>query len=167
MTDDPRPETEPLWLTSDERAAWLALAGMVVRLPKALDTQLERDAGLSFYEYMVMAMLSEQPNRTLQMSELAGMTNGSLSRLSHVATRLEGAGWICRERCQDDGRATNAILTDDGFAKVVATAPGHVGAVRALVIDAVAPEQLGQLRDIGAAVLARVDGDSGTRSPAT
>src|SRR5450759_3767770 len=79
MTDDRRPETEPLWLTSDERAAWVALAGMVVRLPKALDAQLERDAGLSFYEYMVMAMLSDQPDRTLRMSQLAGVTSSSAS----------------------------------------------------------------------------------------
>jgi DNA-binding MarR family transcriptional regulator len=166
MADEVTPETGPAWLSSDERAAWLALAGMMIRLPAALDTQLERDAGLSFYEYMVMAMLSEQPDRTLRMSELAGMTNGSLSRLSHVATRLERDGWIRRERCQEDGRATNAILTDDGFAKVVATAPGHVGAVRTFVVDAVAPEQLGQLRDIGAAVLTRVDRDTGGFSPA-
>lgn len=158
MADEVTPETRPAWLSSDERAAWLALARIMIRLPAALDAQLQRDAAVSFYEYMVMAMLSEQPDRTLRMSELAGMTNGSLSRLSHVATRLERAGWVRRERCPEDGRATNAILTDDGLAKVVATAPGHVGAVRTFVIDAVTPEQLGQLRDIGAAVLTRVDG---------
>jgi DNA-binding MarR family transcriptional regulator len=166
MADDLKPGTEPAWLTSDERAAWLALVGMVVQLPKALDAQLERDAGLSFYEYMVMAMLSEQPDRTLRMSRLADLTNGSLSRLSHVATRLEQAGWIRREQCREDGRATNAILTEDGFATVVASAPGHVRAVRALVVGALAPEQLGQLRDIGDLILARVDEDSAGCSPA-
>jgi len=166
VADDLAPETATAWLTPDERAAWLALAGMVVRLPAALDAQLQRDAGLSFYEYMVMAMLSEQPDWTLRMTELAGLTNGSLSRLSHVATRLEASGWIRRERCPEDGRATNAVLTEGGFAKVVATAPGHVGAVRSLVIDAVAPGQLGQLRDIGGVVLARVDGADGGCSPA-
>ena len=68
MADDLAPETATAWLTPDERAAWLALAGMVVRLPAALDAQLQRDAGLSFYEYMVMAMLSEQPDWTLRMT---------------------------------------------------------------------------------------------------
>jgi DNA-binding MarR family transcriptional regulator len=133
---------------------------MTITLPGALDAQLQRDAGLSFYEYMVLAMLSEQPDRTLRMSQLAQLTNGSLSRLSHVATRLERAGHIRRERSTVDARATNAILTDEGLAKIVASAPGHVEEARRLVVDALTPEQLGQLRDIGAAVMQRVDPSS-------
>jgi hypothetical protein len=38
---------------------------------------------------MVLTMLSEQPSRTMRMSDLAALTNGSLYRLSHVARRLE------------------------------------------------------------------------------
>lgn len=145
------------WLTRDERAAWLALSGVMVKLPAALDAQLQRDAGLSFFEYMVLAMLSEQPTRTMRMSELAGMTNASLSRLSHVVKRLEQQGFLRREPDVIDGRYTNAILADTGLAKVVASAPGHVEAVRDLVIDALTPAQLRQLRLAGLRILARVD----------
>lgn len=152
-----RPRGEPRWLTPAERGAWLALSAMTITLPGALDAQLQRDAGLSFYEYMVLAMLSEQPDRTLRMSELAQLTNGSLSRLSHVAKRLERAGFIRRERSTVDARATNAILTDEGLATTVASAPGHVEEARRLVIDALTPDQLEQLRAIGAAVMSRVD----------
>ncbi|GEA89650.1 MarR family winged helix-turn-helix transcriptional regulator [Cellulomonas cellasea] len=151
------PAGEPRWLTPSERGAWLALTAMTITLPGALDAQLQRDAGLSFYEYMVLAMLSEQPDRTLRMSQLAQLTNGSLSRLSHVATRLERAGFIRRERSTVDARATNAILTDEGVAKIVGSAPGHVEEARRLVIDALTPDQLEQLRAIGAAVMSRVD----------
>ena len=147
---------EPRWLDPDERAAWLSLAGMVTLLPAALDAPLQRDAGLSHFEYMVLAMLSERPTRTARMSELAGLANGSLSRLSHVARRLEGQGLITREACPGDGRATNAVLTDAGYAKVVATAPGHVETVRRLVFDALTPEQCAQLHAIGSQVLDRV-----------
>jgi DNA-binding MarR family transcriptional regulator len=157
MTAAPEPAQEPRWLTAHERAAWLGLSAITIKLPGALDAQLQRDAGLSFYEYMVLAMLSEQSDRTLRMSELAELTNGSLSRLSHVATRLERAGWIRRERSTVDARATNAILTDSGWATIVASAPGHVAEARRLVIDALTPEQLDCLRDVGAAVMSRIE----------
>jgi DNA-binding MarR family transcriptional regulator len=147
---------EPRWLDADERAAWLSLAGVVTLLPAALDAQLQRDADLSHFEYMVLAMLSERPTRTARMSELAALANGSLSRLSHVARRLEGQGYLVRQACAEDRRATNAVLTDSGYAKVVATAPGHVTAVRRLVFDALDPEQREQLRSIGERILGRV-----------
>ena len=83
---------EPEWLSAQERAAWLSLVGVMVKLPAALDAQLQRDSDMSYIEYMVLAMLSEQPERRLRMSELAATINSSLSRLSNVAKRLEGQG---------------------------------------------------------------------------
>jgi DNA-binding MarR family transcriptional regulator len=149
-------EQPPRWLTPAERGAWVSLAGVLTKLPAALDAQLQRDAGLSHFEYMVLSGLSEAPGRTLRMSDLAELANGSLSRLSHVVTRLERRGWVRRAACPGDGRYTNAVLTAEGWAKVVATAPGHVGAVRALVVDALSAEQIGQLHDIARQVMARV-----------
>ena len=160
MTDDPDERAgEPRWLDADERAAWLSLAGVVTLLPAALDSQLQRDADLNHFEYMVLAMLSERPTRTARMSELATLANGSLSRLSHVARRLENQGYLVRQGCAEDRRATNAVLTDEGYAKVVATAPGHVTAVRRLVFDALDLEQRDQLRSIGERILGRVNPD--------
>ena len=130
---------------------------MLFRLPGALDSQLERDADLSHFEYIALAMLSETPDRRLRMSQLSVLTNGSMSRLSHVAKRLERQGFITREQSDTDGRVINAVLTDKGMAKVVATAPGHVAHVRKLVIDALTPEQLSALRDIGGAILEAID----------
>ena len=118
------------------------------------DAQLQKEAGISNFEYMVLSSLSEAPGRTLRMSELAAMASGSLSRLSHVVSRLESRGWVRREACPGDGRFINAVLTDDGWAKVVATAPGHVAAVRRLLIDVLTPEQLRELGAISDEVLA-------------
>lgn len=148
---------KPRWLTESEQAAWLALAELVIKLPAALDSQLQRDAGVSHFEYMVLAALSEAPGRSLRMSDLAMFANGSLSRLSHVVKRLEQRGWVRREACRADGRYTNALLTDEGYAKVVASAPGHVDRVRALVVDVLSTEQLAQLRAIGETILRRAD----------
>lgn len=161
---DPASEPEPRWLEPEERDAWLSLVRVMIKLPSALDAQLIRDADLSHYEYMVLAMLSDRRNRQLRMSELAGMTSGSLSRLSHVVKRLEKKGLVRREADPDDGRYTNAILTDAGVAKVVASAPGHVAAVREFVIDALTPAQLRQLQAAGKQILTRVDPE-GTANP--
>lgn len=145
------------WLNEGERAAWIRLAAVAELLPAALDSQLRRDADLTHFEYWVVSMLSEAPERTLRMTELAARTNATLPRLSHVARRLEQRGLIERFPCPQDRRATNARLTAPGWEKVVATAPGHVAAVRQYAIDALSPEQLAQLVEIGEAILARLD----------
>jgi DNA-binding MarR family transcriptional regulator len=145
------------WLSSDEEAAWRLIAQVMVRLPWALECQLQRDAGLSFIEYHVLARLSEDPRHTLRMSELAMLTNASLSRLSHLVKRLESRGLVTREPDASDGRFTNAIMTKAGYALLVASAPGHVARVRELVIDGFSPRELRQLRDAADRLLARID----------
>jgi DNA-binding MarR family transcriptional regulator len=148
---------DPKWLSPGERGAWQVLAEVMVRALAALDSQLQRDSGLSHFEYGILAGLSEAPDRTLQMSLLAGTANGSLSRLSHAVKRLEDRGWVRRAPSPGDGRLTEAILTDAGWEKVVASAPGHVTQVRRLVFDVLTAEQLEQLRGIGLSMLEALD----------
>jgi DNA-binding MarR family transcriptional regulator len=150
-------DREPRWLSSDELAAWLPVGGLLLRLPAALDAQMQRDSGVSHFEYLVLAALSEAPGRARRMSALAALANGSLSRLSHVVKRLEGRGWVRREACPQDGRYTNAVLTDTGYAKVVASAPGHVDIVRTLVLDALTGDELDRLGDIARRILDRLE----------
>jgi DNA-binding MarR family transcriptional regulator len=150
---------DPRWLSPEERAAWLATSALMMRLPGALDSRLLRESGLSFYEYMVLAMLSEHPDRSLRMSQLAGLTSGSLSRLSHVARRLEEQGLLTRTRLPGPGRPTLATLTDAGWARVVGAAPGHVRDVRELLVDALSAEDLAALERVGRAVNERLDAD--------
>lgn len=159
-TDHTDTAQEPPWLTPAEGAAWWPFAVLLAKLPDAFERQLQRDAGIGHFEYVVLSQLSQAPQRTLRMSHLAEMANGSLSRLSHTVKRLENRGWVRREPCPHDGRNTNAILSDDGYAKVVATAPGHVRTVRELVVDALSPAQLRQLREIGECILERIDPDA-------
>ena len=90
---------------------------MTQKLRWALECQLERDSDLSFIEYHALARLSEEPDGTLRMSELAALTNASLSRLSHLVKRLEERGLVRREPDPADGRFTNAILTDQGVGR--------------------------------------------------
>jgi DNA-binding MarR family transcriptional regulator len=147
------------WLDDDEQAAWVRLAAVVELLPGALEAQLRRDADLSHFEYWVLAMLSEAPERTLRMTALASRTSATLSRLSHVVARLESRGLLERFPCPEDRRATNARLTPPGWDLVVASAPGHLETVRTYVVDALTPRQITQLTAIAGAILDRVDPD--------
>jgi DNA-binding MarR family transcriptional regulator len=148
------------WLTGEEEATWRLLVQVMVKLPWALECQLQRDASLSFIEYHVLARLSEGRVRTLRMSELAMLTNASLSRLSHLVKRLESRGLVRREVDPTDGRFTNAVLTKAGHELLVDSAPGHVTRVRSLVIDGLSSSELQQLHDASKRLLGRIDASS-------
>jgi DNA-binding MarR family transcriptional regulator len=145
------------WLDRRQLRAWIRLRGVLELLPGVLDAQLRRDADVTEFEYYVLAMLSEAPDRTLRMTNLARQTNATLPRLSHVVSRLAARELVERFPCPEDRRATNARLTEAGWAKVQDSAPGHVANVRQHVIDALTDEQIDQLAAIGDALLARLD----------
>lgn len=145
------------WLSEPEKAAWTRLVAVLELMPGVLDSQLRRDSGVTHFDYMVLIGLGDAPGHTLRMSELAGRTNSTLPRLSHVVRRLEERGFVERFTCPTDARATMARLTDEGWQKVRAAAPGHVDVVRHQVIDALTPEQLEQLVGISDALLGRLD----------
>lgn len=156
---DPVPDAapEPRWLTPEELAAWRAIAALMLSLPGPLDAQLQRDSGLGLFEYLVLSHTSMAPGRSLRMSELARLANGSLSRLSNVVKRLEHQGWIRRETDSCDRRYTVATLTDSGWGVVVAAAPGHAEAVRHYVIEPLTAAQLRTVTAVGARIQSRLN----------
>ena len=154
---DPPAAQDVEWLTPDQLRAWIGLISVAELLPARLDSQLQRDADLTHFDYQVLAMLSEAPERTLRMTALAQRTSATLPRLSHVVKRLEARDLVERTPCPQDARATNAHLTDHGWDTLVRTAPGHVRTARALVIDALTEQQVAQLEAIISALLARLD----------
>lgn len=151
------------WLNEQEREAWLKVAGLMLKLAPALDSQLQRDSHLTHFDYLCLAMLSEADERSLRMSELAAQVNSSLSRLSHVIKKLEARGWVERKPCPDSRRVTLVDLTEQGWQVVVAAAPGHVEAVRELVFDGLSQEQVAQLEEIAGVIRSNID-SSGLRS---
>jgi DNA-binding MarR family transcriptional regulator len=145
------------WLDEDEQLTWRSFLATSELLYGALDRQLQRDAGITHASYIVLAMLSEAPGRSLRMSELATLANSSPSRLSHAVARLQERGWIRREPAPADGRGTVAVLTDAGWDMLAQTAPGHVTAVREHLFDRLTPEQIRSLGEICATVLDGLD----------
>src|SRR5919107_4877015 len=102
------------WLEEDELQAWLKLAGGMLKLSPALDSQLQRDSDLTHFDYLCLAMLSESDDRTLRMSDLAARVNASLSRLSHVVSKLERRGYVERRPSPDSRRGTLVALLQSG-----------------------------------------------------
>lgn len=123
------------WLDDQEKAAWTGLISLVLLLPGKLEPPLRKEHGLTLFEYLVLSHLSEAPQRTLRMGELAFLASGSLSRLSNVIKRCEQRGWVVRTPDPVDGRYTLAELTDDGFEIVELAAPTHMRAVRGMILD--------------------------------
>jgi DNA-binding MarR family transcriptional regulator len=147
-------------LNHHEWSAWLQLVGTFTLLPAALDSQLQREAGMSHFEFSVMATLSRQPDRSLQLKELAVVANGSLSRLSHVISRLERRGWV-RRTSRSKGRAIHAELTDEGYQKLVEIGPIHFREVRRLVFDVLTPEEVKALEQVTGRINAGLLGELG------
>jgi DNA-binding MarR family transcriptional regulator len=146
------------WLSDDEMRAWLKLTGVMLKLAPTLDSQLQRDSDLTHFDYLCLAMLSESDDdRTLTMSALAQRTNASLSRLSHVITKLEKRGFVCRAPSPTSRRVTLVRLDDDGWDVLVKAAPGHVETVRSLVFDGLAPEEVAALERVAGHIVERIE----------
>lgn len=144
------------WLSPQETETWLSVWSMMVWLPVRLETQLREDAGLSHPEYHALSQISMAPGRQLRLSELATVTNMTLTHLSRVISRLENAGWVVRETDPDDGRYTLGVLTEAGWDKVREVAPAHVEAVRRYVFDSLSPEQARALGEACSAIVEAV-----------
>jgi len=149
------------WLSADEQSAWRAFLAATQTLFSAVEAQLQRESGIPHGYYEILVRLSEAPDRSLRMSQLAAASTSSKSRLSHAVARLEERGWVERLDCPTDRRGQFARLTDAGFAALEAAAPAHAEQVRRSLFDRITAEQVSQLAAISAAVAAGEQGDAG------
>jgi DNA-binding MarR family transcriptional regulator len=148
---------EPQWLTDQEQSTWRALVAIIQTVDYQLERQLQRDAQITRAGYVVLVALSEHEQDAPRMSDLARSLAWSQSRLSHAMKWLEKSGWVRHLPCPTDKRSTLAQLTEKGRQKLAESAPGHVAAVRHLVIDALTEEQQRVLRQISEAIVARAE----------
>ncbi len=148
-------------LDPDQLETWASVATLLEWLPAALDGQLQRDAGLTHFEYGILYALSRSDAGSLRMSTLAGYAHSSLSRLSRAAARLEARGYMRREADPADGRYTLAILTEAGADARRAAAPGHVDLVTRVVFGSLTAAQARQLGVITRRILSSIGDEPG------
>jgi DNA-binding MarR family transcriptional regulator len=152
------------WLDEGEQRTWRAFMLSHLLLFDQFERDLQHDAAMPTAYYEILVRLSEAPDRSLRMSDLAEKSQSSRSRLSHAVARLEESGWVRRETCPTDRRGAVAVLTDEGFAALAAAAPVHVESVRTHLFDPLSPAQLTALREISDTILAHL-ADIGVTCP--
>jgi DNA-binding MarR family transcriptional regulator len=150
---------EVRWLSPAEQETWRAFLAATRLLFEGLGRQLQQDAGMPVAYYEILVALSEAPDRTIRMHDLADLTRSSPSRLSHAVSRLEEAGWVERVSCATDRRGAFAHLTHKGFAALAAAAPGHATAVRRYVFDRITSAQADELGRILAVIRDGLDAE--------
>ena len=150
------PETE--WLDAEQQRIWRALLGGMTVLNDQLDRDLRSEHGLSMPEYEILVRLSETPNRSIRMAELAASVAHSRSRITHTIARLERVGLVRRTQAVDDRRGVVAEMTDDGFALLARAAHTHVRGVQEYLVRLAAPEDFEALGRIMENVRDHLDG---------
>jgi DNA-binding MarR family transcriptional regulator len=144
------------WLTGREDRAWRAFLQMQGQLAASLNRQLVADSGLSLADYDVLVQLTDTPDGRRRPFELQALLHWEQSRLSHHLSRMQRRGLITREECAEDGRGAYVVLSQTGRAAIEAAAPGHVAAVRRLVLDGLTGEQLATLESLSTHITARI-----------
>ena len=132
---------EPRWLSAEEMRAWQAFLAAGALLDRRLDQQLRQESGLSHAQYEILVRLAAAGGE-LRMTDLAGALYTTKSGLTYQITQLEKAGLVRRSASPGDVRGVVAALTDAGRQRLAQAAPGHVAAVRRLLIDVLTAEQL-------------------------
>jgi DNA-binding MarR family transcriptional regulator len=140
------------WLSSEQQAAWRAYIVGTTLLMDTLDRELRQAHGLSLGEYEILVRLSESPDRTLRMAQIAESMRHSRSRVTHTVSRMERAGLINRCAAEGDRRGVEARMTDKGWELLVKAAPTHVNGVREHFVDLASDEQFAVLGTVMDAV---------------
>jgi DNA-binding MarR family transcriptional regulator len=126
-------------LSPTEEVLWRAVMRIVKVIPRHLDTDLVRGAGLTASEYTTIMHLSEAPNRELRMADLAGATDLSASRMTRLVDDLQSRGLVTKTVSSSDARGNVAKLTPRGMAKLKSAWPVHLASVRRRFLDCIDP----------------------------
>jgi DNA-binding MarR family transcriptional regulator len=131
----PEQPDQPQPLSASEEALVRALGRIMMVLPRTIDADMMRDARFPLSEYTTLMHLSEAPDRRMRMNELASASLVSLSGMTRIVARLEGAGLVERIRCDEDARGLHAVLTDAGYARLRQAWPAHLASVRRHILN--------------------------------
>ncbi|WLW57212.1 MarR family winged helix-turn-helix transcriptional regulator [Streptomyces sp. YU58] len=138
-------EDDTVRLTADEQHLIRALRPAMAALMRDFDDDLQRALRLSHAEYIALMFLSEAPEHTMRLSDLAELCQQSASAIGRTVKRLESEALVRREQSVLDARSVNAVLTDAGLARLEQAAPVHIASVRRHFFDQLDGIDLGKL----------------------
>ena len=126
---------EPRWLEPEQLHAWRSFLLAYARVVQLLNDDMQARSDMPLTWYDVLVHLSEAPEQTLCMTDLAESVFISRSGLTRLVDRMEVGGLVKRSPAPDDRRRMMASLTDEGFRRLAEAAPGHVEALRRVMLD--------------------------------
>jgi DNA-binding MarR family transcriptional regulator len=147
------------WLDDRQQRLWRGWVALSSQLPAALHRQLQADSGLSLQDFEVLVHLTDAPDGRVRVTDLAHCAGWERSRLSHHVKRMEGRGLVQREECGDDGRGAFVTVTSAGRSAIERAAPGHATAVRNLVFESLADEEIDTVTRFVESALTRLERD--------
>ena len=145
------------WLDETQQRHWRAWLAASTLLSDRLNRDLVATTGLTLADYEILVRLSDAPERTIRMSDLAGLTLSSRSRLTHQIDRMEQAGLVERKVCAYDKRGQNCSMTAQGWKTLVAAAPSHVDSVRRHLVDLLSDAEFAALGKAAGKVAAHLE----------
>ena len=132
---------------------------ITLTLPRQLNDDMVRAAGLTASEYTVIMNLSEAPNRQLRMADLATAAGLSASRTTRLVDDLQSHGLVVKRASSADGRSNLAELTSQGLSKLRSAWPTHIASVRGRVLDHIPSGTLAKTAQALEAVAAQLESD--------
>jgi DNA-binding MarR family transcriptional regulator len=129
-------------LARDELATWRAFLRAHAQVIRRLEHDLAATHDLPLASYDVLVQLSEAPDRSLRMTELAERVLLSRSGLTRLVDRLEREGLVERRACPSDARGTLAVLTDAGVRRLRDAWPTHLSGVVDRFVGRFTPDEL-------------------------
>jgi len=145
------------WLDDREERAWRSFLHMHQRLTARMSHDLAATSDLSSADYMVLAEVTNQPERRMRVLDLARQIGWEKSRLSHHVNRMVERGLVTKEKCPEDRRAAYVAVSEKGLREIAAAAPGHVATVRRYFVDRLTVDQIDSLVEVAATVLDALD----------
>ncbi len=133
-------------LNDAEFGAWSSFLKAHHGVTSKLESELEREHGISLPYYEVLLHLARAPERRLRMTDLARSVLLSPSGLTRLVDRLVRDGMVARIPCESDGRAMYAVLTDAGLARFRRAAPTHLRGIRQHFLSRLSADQQASLR---------------------
>ena len=135
-------------LTPEREAAWLGILRAHAEVTRALDAALAGRHGLSLSAYEVLSRLARAEHGSKRMSDLAGCSPLSLSRVSRVIDSLEDRGLAARESCAVDSRVVHATITPAGQELLTAAQETFFATVDSRFLGRLSCDEVGLLGDI-------------------
>lgn len=139
---------EPRWLTANQQLAWRNLLEGHELLMSQLDKELRAAHGIGMPEYELLVRLSEQPEHSMRMAQLADEVGMSRSRLTHIVARMENRGLLSRGAIAEDGRGVICRMTEAGWQLLQTSAPTHVEGVRNHLVDLLHEDEVETMKNI-------------------